>query len=59
MPQPAEHVITISSAEREKLLAWLGRPNGSLGVAARVTFEAVEGGGVMIRTRPWKPGGTT
>jgi hypothetical protein len=58
MPQPAEHVITISSEQREVLLDWLENPNGTLRMTGRLAVEAVEGGGVMIRTEPWKPAGT-
>lgn len=55
MAQPTEHIITITNEDRLKLLEWLAAPNGSLAVHERVTMESVEGGGVMIRTRPWKP----
>lgn len=57
MPQPAEHIVTIGSAERERLLAWLAAPSGSLRLNERLCYEAVEGGGVMVRTEPWKPKG--
>lgn len=55
MAAPTEHIITIGSADRERLLEWLAAPNGSLRLSERLVYEAVEGGGVMVRTTPWKP----
>lgn len=57
MTAPTEHIVTISSEDRERLLKWLAAPNGTLSAAGRIRFEAVESGGVMVRTEPWKPGG--
>jgi hypothetical protein len=44
-----EHAACLSLAERQRLQAWLEHPNGSLCLSL-VTFESVEGGGVMVRT---------
>lgn len=52
-----EHHIQLNSTERRSLLAWMERPNGSWrpdGAYVRVSADAVEGGGVLIRTRPYR-----
>lgn len=48
-----EHIAELSRGERMGLLSWLQAPNGgcTLGQPG-VTFEAVEGGGILVRTRP-------
>jgi len=46
----SESTACLSAAERTRLLDWLARPNGSLRLSLAV-FEAVEGGGVMVRIR--------
>lgn len=50
-----EHHVQLSSADRRSLLAWLERPNGSWASdsGGRVTVDAVGGGGVLVRTRPY------
>jgi hypothetical protein len=48
-----EHIIQLSSAEKSKLALWLTRPNGSCPLN-RVTFEAVTGGGILVRTRGYE-----
>jgi hypothetical protein len=59
MTAPVEHVVTITSDDRERLLEWLARPEGTLELTARITMGASEATGmVMIRTLPWKPGGS-
>lgn len=51
----AEHIVKVPSVEMERLRKWLERPNGGLRIGA-VTFEAVEGGSILVRTtRPWQP----
>lgn len=44
-------IISLDPTDTGHLRDWLTRPNGALPLA-EVTFEAVEGGGVWIRTRP-------
>jgi len=48
----SEHVVDIHPRDMWALRAWLVRPNGSHNIG-RVTFEAVENGGIMVRTRPY------
>lgn len=50
-----EHVIQLNAAQTADLRAWLARPNGSLtdGFNGRMTMDAVEGGGILVRTRPY------
>lgn len=48
-----EHIIQLNAAETADLRAWLVRPNGSLGDGNRMTVDAVEGGGILVRTRPY------
>lgn len=47
-----EHIVELGRAQRETLIEWLQNPNGSHR-AGRVTFEAVEGGGILVRTDPY------
>ena len=46
-----EHTVDVSAVDRRALVAWLQHGTGSYHTG-RVTFEAVEGGGMLIRTRP-------
>jgi len=51
-----DHHVQLNSTDRRSLLAWLERPNGSWRPDtgnSRVTMDAVEGGGVLVRTRPY------
>lgn len=50
-----DHHVQLTSTERRSLLAWLEGPNGSWAAEtrSRVTVDAVEGGGVLVRTRPY------
>ena len=52
-PDRAHHV-QLTAAERHRLRDWLAEPNGSvtLGEYRRATFDAVEGGGILVRTTP-------
>ena len=53
-PQDREHIVQLSAGQCRELVAWLGHASGSRPLG-RVTFEAVEGGGVLVRTRAWEP----
>lgn len=50
-----DHHVQLNSTDRRSLLAWLERPSGSWHAdgPSRVTVDAVEGGGVLVRTRPY------
>lgn len=50
-----DHHVQISSTDRRRLLAWLERGSGSWNTdkPGRLTVDAVEGGGALIRTRPY------
>jgi hypothetical protein len=45
--------VLLTFSEKESLLEWIKRPNGSLSFK-RVTFEAVETGGIWVRTKPYR-----
>jgi hypothetical protein len=47
-----EHIVIVPMSEMARLRKWMDRPNGSFR-HGRVTFEAVEGGSIWVRTRPW------
>jgi len=47
-----EHVTELNPAGAGKLRAWLEHPSGGLSMG-RVTFEAVSGGGILVRTAPY------
>lgn len=49
-----EHLTELNPGGTGKLRAWLASPNGSL-TMGRVTFEAVAGGGILVRTQPYRP----
>ena len=51
-----EHVVQLSREERMALLKFIESPNGShsTGRDNRVCVEAVEGGGLLIRTQPFR-----
>lgn len=46
-----EHIVQVSAADTARLREWIQSPNGSF-VGARYAVEAVEGGGVLVRTLP-------
>jgi hypothetical protein len=48
-----EHTVEVPARDRQRLASWLERPNGALTIG-RVTFEAVENGGVLVRTQPFR-----
>lgn len=47
-----EHIVQLNADERESLRKFLEQPNGSWS-ARRATVEAVVGGGILIRTKPY------
>lgn len=47
-----EHIVPVAAKHMDNLRRWLERPNGSF-TADRVTLEAVEGGGILVRTQPF------
>lgn len=49
-----DHTVELNNLERGHLLAFLAKPNGSLTLGNRLTVEAVEGGGVLVRTKPFR-----
>ncbi len=49
-----EHIVDIYYRDMAELRTWMERPNGAHVVSDRVSFEAVEGGGVWIRTKPFR-----
>lgn len=46
-----EFVARVQAWKMDWLRDWLKRPNGSVSIG-QVTFDAVEGGGILIRSRP-------
>jgi hypothetical protein len=50
-----ERVADLSAADVDRLRKWLGHPSGSV-TSGRVTVEAVEGGGILVRVAPQPPG---
>lgn len=53
-----EHIVGVQPKHMDDLRKWLQLPNGSH-ILGRVTFEAVEGGGLFVRTRPYGLDSTT
>lgn len=51
-PMQHEHIVQINNNDRMQLCEWMASPNGSHRIG-RVNFEAVVGGGLMIRTDPY------
>ena len=47
-----EHIVQLSRADAIKLSVFATKPNGSIRMGKRLTVEAVEGGGLLIRTKP-------
>jgi len=46
--------VEASTSQMVGWLTWLKNPNGAYRVTDRLTSEAVEGGGVLIKMRPYK-----
>lgn len=51
-----DHHVQLSSTDRRELIWFLENPNGSWhpGQPSRLSVDAVEGGGVIVRTRPYQ-----
>lgn len=49
-----ERIVTVGADDAARLRAWLARPTGSLHLGPRLTVEAVEGGGLMVRSKAWE-----
>jgi len=47
------HHVQLNDAERRDLIGFLERPNGSWTGGGRLSVDAVSGGGVIVRTRPY------
>jgi len=50
-----EHIVQLNREETQRLRTWLERLNGGISLG-RSTFEAVEGGGILVRTKPFRAG---
>lgn len=48
-----DHHVQLNDAERQALIGFLERPNGSWTGQGRLSVDAVSGGGVLVRTRPY------
>lgn len=48
-----DHHVQLNASETADLRAFLVRPSGSVWLSDRLTLDAVEGGGVLVRTRPY------
>ena len=50
------HHVQLSSTDRRELIWFLENPNGSWypGQPSRLSVDAVEGGGIIVRTRPYQ-----
>lgn len=51
----SQHIVQVATSDMSRLRDWMSRPNGSLNLG-RATLEAVVGGGILIRTRPYREG---
>ena len=49
----SEHIAELNAPELARLRDWLTRPNGAW-TSGRVTFDAVEHGGVLIRVSAYR-----
>lgn len=48
-----EHLVQLSASQTFTFRRWLEFPNGSLSLDRRFSVNAVEGGGILIRTQPY------
>lgn len=48
-----DHHVQLNDTERQALIGFLERPNGSWTGQGRLSVDAVSGGGVLVRTRPY------
>lgn len=51
----SQHIVQVTTSDMSRLRDWMSHPNGSLNLG-RATLEAVVGGGILIRTRPYREG---
>lgn len=49
-----DHSVQLNAIQTADLAQWLTRPNGSMSDGQRLSVDAVSGGGVIVRTRPYK-----
>ena len=49
-----EHIVPLSRRDRKELARWLASTNGGLWLGDRLTVEAVVGGGILVRTLPYR-----
>jgi hypothetical protein len=60
--QDHEHAVQLGAGDVASLRRWLDSPNGGWYLHApgtlvsRASFEAVDGGGVLVRTQPYRVG---
>lgn len=52
-PMQFEHIVQINNNDRMQLLEWMRHPNGSHRIGPRLVFDAVAGGGLLVRTDPY------
>lgn len=48
-----EHIVEVFPQDMDNLRKWLQRPNGALILGNRLVLEAVEHGGIFVRTQPF------
>lgn len=48
-----EHIVQLNRDEVSNICEWSDRPNGSLILGGRLSLNAVEGGGILVRTKPY------
>lgn len=48
-----EHVIQVSARQVALLRKFLESPSGTLSLGRRLSINAVEGGGILVKTRPY------
>ena len=54
MKQNEEHIVQVPVAKMAEIRKWMENPNGALRIDSRLVLEAVEGGGILIRTQPFR-----
>lgn len=53
----SEHIARVFNKDMDRLREWLKRPNGSFIVdSGQLVIDAVEDGGILVRTRKWRMG---
>lgn len=48
-----DHHVQLNAVQTRDMRAWLASPRGSLSNGGRLSLDAVAGGGVLVRTRPF------